>query len=181
MVMADPESTAVMDENTIDSAPDKVFSGQGGHIPPMRTGPGDGSPAGGAFTPYKPEQGGWTRKGTFAGCLCLVLWGGYFLWDRLSVLQGDEFWRLAVRAGIPLVFIAVLGAISWWLAFGHARSGDFMIATEGEMKKVSWSSRSEVIGSTKVVIALVVMLALLLFGVDLLFQWVFSSIGVLKK
>ncbi len=56
-----------------------------------------------------------------------------------------------------------------------------MIATEGEMKKVSWSTRRELLGSTKVVIALTVLMAVLLFVVDLMFQSLFSSIGVLKR
>ncbi|MCH7993750.1 MAG: preprotein translocase subunit SecE [Planctomycetes bacterium] len=55
-----------------------------------------------------------------------------------------------------------------------------MIATEGEMKKVSWSSKEEVIGSTKVVIMFTFMLALFLFVVDMVFQQVFKWIGVLK-
>jgi preprotein translocase subunit SecE len=55
-----------------------------------------------------------------------------------------------------------------------------MIATEGEMKKVSWSTKNEIIGSTKVVIMFTVLLALVLFVVDLAFQTMFSSIGVLK-
>ncbi|MBU0718456.1 MAG: preprotein translocase subunit SecE [Planctomycetes bacterium] len=55
-----------------------------------------------------------------------------------------------------------------------------MVATEGEMKKVSWSSKAEVIGSTKVVIMFTVLLAALLFVVDLVFQRFFTYIGVLK-
>jgi len=55
-----------------------------------------------------------------------------------------------------------------------------MIATEGEMKKVSWSTRRELIGSTKVVIMFTIFLAVLLFFVDLGFQELFSRIGVLK-
>ncbi|MFQ6049008.1 MAG: preprotein translocase subunit SecE [Phycisphaerae bacterium] len=55
-----------------------------------------------------------------------------------------------------------------------------MIATEGEMKKVSWSTRREVIGSTKVVIAVVIMLAVMLFVVDTVFAVFFNFIDVLK-
>ena len=48
------------------------------------------------------------------------------------------------------------------------------------MKKVSWSSKREVIGSTKVVILFTVLLGVLLFVVDVLFQTLFKNIGVLK-
>ena len=55
-----------------------------------------------------------------------------------------------------------------------------MIATQTEMKKVSWSSKREVIGATKVVILFTILLAALLFCVDLVFQFFFRGIGVLK-
>jgi preprotein translocase SecE subunit len=42
------------------------------------------------------------------------------------------------------------------------------------MKKVSWSSRKEVVGSTKVVIVATFVLAVLLYGVDLVFIRLFS-------
>jgi preprotein translocase SecE subunit len=55
-----------------------------------------------------------------------------------------------------------------------------MIATEGEMKKVSWSSRRELIGSTKVVIVFTVAIAALLFVVDVGFVVLFGWLRVLK-
>ncbi|QOJ05004.1 MAG: preprotein translocase subunit SecE [Planctomycetia bacterium] len=55
-----------------------------------------------------------------------------------------------------------------------------MIATESEMKKVHWTSRREIIGSTKVVIFVMIALSILLFVVDLLFLAAFSAAGVLK-
>ena len=60
------------------------------------------------------------------------------------------------------------------------RCADFMIATEGEMKKVSWSSRKEIMSSTLVVIITVFIMSLLLMFVDLGFSWLFYKIGVLK-
>ncbi len=132
------------------------------------------------FKPYKPEQGKWTRLGTFLGLGAVVAWGAKFVYDRLQVYQGDEWWKLLITTGIPIVFMVVLGALSWWVAYGNRSSSDFMIATEGEMKKVSWSTRREIIGSTKVVIMFTALMAITLFVVDLLFQVLFRSIGVLK-
>jgi len=140
-------------------------------------------PAGGGrgpFTQYKPEQGRVIRMGTFIGVGALLIWGTKFLYDRLSVFEGDEAWHLLITTGIPIAFLAAMGAFTWWVVFSSRGAGDFMIATEGEMKKVSWSSRREVIGSTKVVIMFTILLAALLFTVDLLFQTVFRWIGVLK-
>jgi preprotein translocase subunit SecE len=87
---------------------------------------------------------------------------------------------LLISHGIPLAVMLVLTAISWRLSFVSRKTSDFMIATEGEMKKVSWSSKNEVIGSTKVVIIFTILMAMLLFVVDLAFQWLFQFIGVLK-
>ena len=157
-----------------------------------REGPRDLAPAGSVsrgargvpqrrlFQQYKRDQGKTTRVGTFVGVGAVIAWGAKFLYDRLSVYQGDEGWRLLITTGIPIVFAVGLGAVAWWIVFGHRMTGDFMIATEGEMKKVSWSSRTEVIGSTKVVILFTVLLAVLLFVIDLVFQTGFRSIGVLK-
>ena len=72
-------------------------------------------------------------------------------------------------------------AVLWWVTYTSRKSGDFMIATEGEMKKVSWSTRREIIGSTKVVILFTILFAVYLFVVDVVCVFLFSSIGVLKK
>ncbi len=134
------------------------------------------------FTQYKPEQGKTTRIGTFVGGGALIAWGAKFILDRLTVyedLQG--WWSVLITPGIPILFAVVLGAAAWWLTFANRKCSDFMIATEGEMKKVSWSSKSEVIGSTKVVILFTVLLALFLAATDLTFMNLFKWIGVLKK
>ncbi len=143
--------------------------------------PGTGAPKSrGLLAPYKPEQGRGTRIGTTIGFGLLVLWGGYFVWEQLRVYEGDEGWRLLITPGIPILFTVLLGGVLWWLVFAHRTTGDFMIATEGEMKKVNWSTRREVIGSTKVVILFTVLIATYLFAVDVVFQNIFRWIGVLK-
>ena len=70
--------------------------------------------------------------------------------------------------------------LTYWLVGVNRKACDFLIATEGEMKKVSWSTKNELWGSTKVVIFFTLLMALLLFIVDLFFLFVFSAIGVLK-
>ncbi|MCK4602752.1 MAG: preprotein translocase subunit SecE [Phycisphaerae bacterium] len=66
----------------------------------------------------------------------------------------------------------------FWVV-NRPRSADFLIATEGEMKKVSWSSKKEIVGSTKVVIVTTFMLAAILFSVDILFQVLFQWMGIM--
>ena len=152
-------------------------SGSGGGPPHAGRPPGVGN---GVFEQYKPELGRYTRVCTFVAGAGLVAWGAVFLNSQLLVFEGDEAWRLMVTHGIPIAVAVVLGTAVWWLAFSHRRSSDFMIATEGEMKKVSWSSKRELIGSTKVVILFTVLMSLFLFTVDVLFQALFSWMGVLK-
>ncbi len=135
---------------------------------------------GSLFRQHKPQQGRTTRTSTRVAVGILLSWGSYFLYQQLQVFEGDEGWRLLVTAGIPMLFFVALGAVAWWCVFCNRSASEFMIATEGEMKKVSWSDRKEIIGSTKVVILFTFLLAALLFVVDLFFQWFFSGLGVLK-
>ena len=85
-------------------------------------------------------------------------------------------WRWVVTVGLW----GAAGLLLWWVVGVHRKSCDFMIATEGEMKKVSWSSKRELIGSTKVVILFTAALATVLFMVDLIFMVFFNWIGVLR-
>jgi len=161
-----------------DEAPEAPREGSGRR----EGGPGDRRPAAkpGVFTQYKPEQGKYTRRSTIVGAGLLIAWGAWFIHEQLRPYEGDELWQFGVTLGIPMLFAVVLGVLTWRVVFANRKSSDFMIATEGEMKKVSWSSKGEVIGSTKVVIVFTVLMALLLFFVDVAFQNLFQWIGVLK-
>lgn len=172
-------STSETITSTEATADSQNRDGSGGQAKPpvVATGPAGESPM---FRQYKPEQGKMTRTGTFLALGTLVAWGAYFLFEQLTVFEGDEGWRNLVTYGIPIAFAVVAGGVAWYFIYGHRGTGDFMIATEGEMKKVSWSSKDEVIGSTKVVILFTFMLALFLFVVDMGFQQLFKAIGVLK-
>ena len=127
----------------------------------------------GPFDIYKPNQGRYTRRGTFAGALILVLAGMWWLKDILANTTPVIEFLLPVAVGL---------AVTYWVFTIVYRSSraDFLIATEGEMKKVAWSSRKEVIGSTKVVVFATFILAAMLFLVDFVFQRFFDKIGVLR-
>lgn len=130
---------------------------------------------------YKPGQGRYTRLGTVAAVAVLALFGSDFIYKRLSVIRDpNQSWTLWVQAGVPVLVMAVTALLTYLLVARSRRVNDFLIATEGEMKKVNWTTRREVIGATKVVIVVALMLALMLFVVDAVFALFFSSIGVLK-
>ncbi len=165
---------------SVDTMEDKASVGHEGGEGSYGGGP---RPAGGSLLPtaYKPEQGKYTRLGTMLGLGALIVWGGFFVRERLLPLavEGSP-WYPVITAGIPLLVVALLLAGAWWLVYSHRKAGDFMIATEGEMKKVNWSTRREVIGSTRVVILFTLIMAGVLFLADLAFQRFFMAIGVLK-
>jgi preprotein translocase subunit SecE len=92
-------------------------------------------------------------------------------------------WGLSNRAAlwiatmVPAGLFVILGLLVFWLV-NKPSVADFMIAAEGEMKKVSWSSRQEIAVSTSIVIVVVIIMAALLgttdFGFQLFFQWLFG-------
>ncbi len=130
--------------------------------------------SGGFFQLYKPGQGYYVRMGTGLGGGVVLLGGALFL-NGLLANHGP-----LVQLGLPALLFAAAAAALYWVAGVNRRSTDFFVATESEMKKVSWSTRREVSGSTKVVLVFTVVMSLFLFVVDVLFMLGFSAINVLQ-
>ena len=136
---------------------------------------------GGFFRIYKRGQGRHTRLGTVLGAAVLGLAGAAWLFGKLeTIVDPQNPLTLWVQAGIAVGVMALYALAVWWVLGVNHRVNDFMIATEGEMKKVNWSTKQEVIGATKVGIVMVLALAALLFVVDSVFAVFFTKIGVLK-
>ena len=127
---------------------------------------------------YKKNQGKYTRLGTFIGVMLVGVIGAFVLSQSLSAYK----WTAVpyVRYGIPTVVMGALAVLTFWLV-NRPASADFLIATEGEMKKVSWSSKKEIIGSTKVVIVTTAIMSLVLFAVDIMFVLLFKTIGIMGR
>ncbi|MCJ7691861.1 MAG: preprotein translocase subunit SecE [Sedimentisphaerales bacterium] len=129
------------------------------------------------FGIYKRGQGKNTRLWSSLGSALIVALGCYRLYDWL---QAAEF-GLNPRTGlwvatmVPVFLFVVLGLLIFRLA-NKPSLADFMIAAEGEMKKVSWSSRKEIAVSTFIVILVVFVLAVLLGVTDISFQLLFGWI-----
>jgi preprotein translocase SecE subunit len=128
----------------------------------------------GFFHIYKPGQGALLRWSTAAGAGIVALAGAAFLSDQLA------WFSETVRVLVPILFLVAMAILIFRLVAQKRSVVEFLIATEGEMKKVNWSTKREVIGSTKVVIVTILALGLILFLVDILFMLFFSSIGVLE-
>jgi preprotein translocase subunit SecE len=128
------------------------------------------------FAIYKKGQGYWTRMLTAGGVLLILLLTAQFLYGHaLAALVPEANKRLMIAGA----FTAVVCVLAWW-AMNKPTSVDFLIATDSEMKKVNWTSRAELMGSTKVVIAFMFIISGVLFGIDLLFGYFFYWISVLK-
>ncbi len=119
---------------------------------------------------YKRGQGKYTRMGTAAGGAVMMALGCLQLYRTLEAADVGLWIETMASAGL----FVVVAALMLWLV-NKPNIADFMIAAEGEMKKVNWSTRQEVAVSTVVVISVVVILAVLLgaadFSLQLFFAW----------
>ncbi len=141
-----------------------------------------GSTKVGGLSIYKPGQGYYTRVGTalFSAVLIAGLWN--YLYSLMELWEDpDQVWTFYLRLAVPSVVGLGVAALVYWLVGKRPGTCDFLILTEGEMKKVSWSSKKEVIGSTYVVIFVVLAMGALLAVADLVFATIFWAIGVLEK
>jgi preprotein translocase subunit SecE len=136
-------------------------------------------PRRGFFDIYKPGQGHRTRVWSAVSFGALACWFAYFVYAKLVVIQTGQATKL-IRVGVLVGIILVFGLLGYWLLALNRKVCDFLIATEGEMKKVNWTTRKDIIGSTKVVIFVMIGLTVILFGADLFFTQFFRWIGVLR-
>ena len=133
----------------------------------------------GFFTVRKKGQGKWTRMGTGAAATLIILLTGQFFWEQVRIRIGFLRENQGLSIGLTAAIIAGLSLLAWWI-MNKASNVEFLIATDSEMKKVNWTSRRELMGSTKVVIFFMFMIALILFVIDLIFHAIFWWMGVLK-
>jgi preprotein translocase subunit SecE len=117
---------------------------------------------------YKRDQGRKTRIGTGLVLLAIVAIGCVRLYQMLQASP------IAVQTLVPVAICGVLGLVIFRL-LNKPSLADFLIAAEGEIKKVSWSSWKEIKASTLVVISVVVLMAVGLGAADLLFFNLFGD------
>lgn len=129
---------------------------------------------------YKPGQGYWVRLMSAYGLGILVALGLAWMWDELNgvVLFGLE--PTYTRVGVALIIVAVFGWLGWMIIGTRRRTVEFLVATEGEMRKVNWSSRREIDLSTRAVIGLTIFTALFCWCFDIVFAQLFRWMTVLR-
>ena len=122
---------------------------------------------------YKRGQGYYTRLFTALVAFAIVAMGSYVLYYKLQAWVSNPWVETLVPAGVCIV----LSLLIFWVV-NKPNIADFMIAAEGEIKKVSWSSRQEIIASTIIVIVVVISMALLLMCSDLAFRGGLGYLGL---
>ena len=128
---------------------------------------------------YKKGQGYWTRMMSAIAAGLIILMGAIWLWETFAGVQIGSLQTVYLQAGMAVIFIAVGGVLCYYFIGVHKRMADFLIATEGEMKKVNWSTRREIAGSTWVVIGFTFVVATIIALLDLAYSMIFQALKVL--
>ena len=128
------------------------------------------------FDLYKPLQGRQARIYTGVALAFIVVMGLRELYLTLESqpTMGDT---------APYLVVIGLGLVLGWVTFRllqYPPFVEFLIATEAEMNKVSWTSRDDLKRATTVVLVTVAVMAVFLFGVDWLWSNLLQAIGVLR-
>ena len=125
---------------------------------------------------YKPLQGRQARLYTAIALGFIIVMGLREL--HLTLTAQPRISPLGTYL-IPTAVGLVLG----WITFRLLQFPpfvEFLIATEAEMNKVSWTSREDLKRATTVVLVTVALMAVFLFGVDWLWSNLLQAIGVLR-
>lgn len=129
---------------------------------------------------YKPLQGFTARTAT-AVALGLILLGGLWqLHETLTVVSTPAWVSQPLsRIGIPAIFAGLFGWIIFRLV-NYPIFAEFLIATEAEMNKVSWTTWNDLKRATTVVLVVVVLMTTYLWVVDQVWSTLLTWIGVLR-
>lgn len=136
----------------------------------------------------KPGQGTGVRSTALAGAAFLAGFGAfsfYMLPSSTSRWWADlgtqKFLVLALALkpilfpALAIFFTATYGA---FLFLNREKSTEFLVETEGELKKVSWPARREYVGSSVVVVVVIAVMSLFLHFVDEGLSWIAKQIGI---
>ena len=134
---------------------------------------------GSLFRVYKPGQGYWTRLGTGIGVAFVILLTVFWFLREQLIAYTTLDQSPAALYGVLLGALALLGVVGWWV-INRPKHAKFLIETDGEMKKVTWTSRNELVRSTQVVVIFMFLTAAVLFAYDVLFGYLFYFLDVLQ-
>jgi len=149
------------------------------------------------FDAYKKSQGQRVRRGTMLGILLLAGCGVWTLISHNTLVynleEGNLWWvpipfsggeRVALLKDVRFTVPLLLAAASLWFAYrlvNFPTFADFLIATEAELNKVSWTTRKRLWQDTIVVLVTVIMFTVFLFVVDIAWGFLLSKVGVIQS
>lgn len=123
----------------------------------------------------KPLQGWTARVGTAAMLGALVGLGIYRFYQSTTI----EYASTIARFGVPTLMALAVGWFIYRLVH-YPPFVDFLIATEAEMNRVSWTTQDDLKRATSVVLITVFVMSVYLFGVDWLWSHLLIMLGVLR-
>lgn len=137
----------------------------------------------------KPGQGKWVRTSAFVALGTLVGFGCtsfYRLPPTTSSWWSDVLWELEILGKMftirpvlyPSAGIFAALMMGLFLLLNQEKWAEFLIETEGELKKVSWPARKEYLGSATVVVLVVAIISMFLFLVDHGMSWSFMKLKI---
>ncbi len=129
---------------------------------------------------YKRGQGYYTRLYSALTLFVIVVFGCYALYLKLEGVSADVRMSVLLQTLIPTGVCIVFAGLIFWLA-NKPNVADFLISAEGEVKKVSWSSRREIVVSTVIVMCVVAIMAVLLLVADFTFEYLFMEVFHIQK
>ncbi|MBI2804821.1 MAG: preprotein translocase subunit SecE [Planctomycetes bacterium] len=146
---------------------------------------------------YKGNQGVRVRRGSIIGLLAVGLCGiitlsmnRFFGVERPDLPSNDWFLDIPFTEqtkfiplfySVHLIIPLVLGVALMWVAWRVVNVpafADFLIATEAEMNKVSWTNRRRLYQDSIVVLVTTFLMTAFLFAVDIVWIRVLSAPGI---
>jgi preprotein translocase SecE subunit len=113
--------------------------------------------------------------------------GGADQLDQIAANHGGRIYTysrtLPLMYKLHIVLPVVCGLLILWFSYRLVNVptfSDFLIATEAEMNKVSWTTRRRLFQDTIVVLVTVLLMTVFLFFIDILWIKVLSGVGVLQ-
>lgn len=134
---------------------------------------------------HKPGQGVLVRRFAFWIVAALIVWGGLSLYTWLVTLEWDAFRKPLFEKStpgqafvIPLLdqridpaFFLTWGLIAVgvylaWRLLNRAKSAEFLVETDSELKKVTWPGWKDVWSSSMIVLVFIALMTVFLIASD---------------
>ena len=127
---------------------------------------------------YRKGQGNVARTLTAVSLIAIAGFGAVEIRDALI---GRRIFAAGPDAGYLLggLFFVAIALLALWIAFKSKRSGDFLILTESELRKVSWPSKRDLWQQTIVVLVVSGVIGVIILIVDLVYSSIFRGAGIL--